>query len=71
MTIKPVYHDCYIFGLVIKKKNLYYEEINVYAKALSIVFEMGNGGGMQTLKKNPPYTPIFKTLIHGGEIVLE
>lgn len=20
MTIKPVYHDCYIFGLVIKKK---------------------------------------------------
>lgn len=49
MTIKPVYHDCYIFGLVIKKKNLYYEEINVYAKALSIVFEMGNGGGgMQT-----------------------
>lgn len=51
MTIKPVYHDCYIFGLVIKKKNLYYEEINVYAKALSIVFEMGNGGGDADLKK--------------------
>lgn len=51
MTIKPVYHDCYIFGLVIKKKILYYEEINMYAKALSIVFEMGGnggGGGMQT-----------------------
>lgn len=44
MTIKPVYHDCYIFGLVIKKKILYYEEINMYAKALSIVFEMGKGG---------------------------
>lgn len=52
MTIKPVYHDCYIFGLVIKKKNLYYEEINVCAKALSIVFEMGNGGGDADLKKN-------------------
>lgn len=43
----------------------------MYAKALSIVFEMGNGGGGCRLKKNPPYTPIFKTLIHGGEIVLE
>lgn len=53
MTIKPVYHDCYIFGLVIKKKILYYEEINMYAKALSIVFEMGNGGGGDAdLKKN-------------------
>lgn len=72
MTIKPVYHDCYIFGLVIKKKILYYEEINRYAKALSIVFEMGNGGGgVCRLKKKTPYTPIFKTLIHGGEIVLE
>lgn len=56
MTIKPVYHDCYIFGLVIKKKNLYYEEINVYAKALSIVFEMGNGGGCR-LKKKPTLYP--------------
>lgn len=71
MTIKPVYHDCYIFGLVIKKKILYYEEINMYAKSLSIVFEMGYWGGDADLKKNPPYTPIFKTLIHGGEIVLE
>lgn len=43
----------------------------MYAKALSIVFEMGNGGGDADLKKKPPYTPIFKTLIHGGEIVLE
>lgn len=56
MTIKPVYHDCYIFGLVIKKKNLYYEEINVYAKALSIVFEMGKwGGGDADLKKPTLY----------------
>lgn len=42
----------------------------MYAKALSIVFEMGKGGGADLKKKNP-YTPIFKTLIHGGEIVLE
>lgn len=51
MTIKPVYHDCYIFGLVIKKKILYYEEINMYAKSLSIVFEMGYWGGDADLKK--------------------
>lgn len=44
----------------------------MYAKSLSIVFEMGYwGGGGCRLKKTPPYTPIFKTLIHGGEIVLE
>lgn len=68
MTIKPVYHDCYIFGLVIKKKNSLLRIGMRRHLASFLKWEMG--GGDADLKKNP-YTPIFKTLIHGGEIVLE